>query len=129
VLTPESFGAHFAALLERRRAPLAQLEELDVAAYAALVESLWPLDSLGLIEVADALEQVLGTAVDSSLLVSLDATEPHRWAERSLAVGAQPFGNADSPPVEPSGPTTSRRAPWSSRTTTTGDGPEPQSTR
>lgn len=130
VLTPESFGARFGALLQRRRATLAHVEELDVTAYSALVESSWPLDSLGLVEVADALEQVLGTTVDPSLLVSLDAADPGRWVEQSLELGdAQPLGSASSPPGEPSGPTTSSRGPRSSRTTTSGDGPEPQSTR
>jgi hypothetical protein len=126
VLTPESFRTHFAALLERRRAD--SVDTMGAGAYAELVESLWPLDSLGLVEVADALEQVLGTTVDSTQLVSLEAPDPRTWAERSLVVAAQPLGNAESPPAEPSGPATSSRAPRSSRTTTTGDGPEPQST-
>ncbi len=130
VLTPESFGTHFGALLQRRHAAADADDAMTIADYHQLVESVWPLDSLGLVEVADALEQVLGAPVDSTLLASIDASDPQRWVERSLAVtGSQPLGSAESPPAEPSGPTTSSRAPASSRTTTTGDGPEPQSTR
>lgn len=130
VLTPESFGTHFGALLQRRHATVHDADTMDAADYADLVESLWPLDSLGLVEVADALEQVLGTTVDSTQLAALDEPDAQRWASRSLTLGdAQPLGSAESPPADPLGPATSSRGPRSSRTTTIGEGPEPQSTR
>ncbi len=86
-LTAEAFASAFGPLLERRceeRDPSADL--LGERQYAELVTELWPLDSLGLVEVMDALERVVDGVVDVADITAIDADSPDDWVERTLAV-------------------------------------------
>lgn len=84
VLTAESFASGFSELLQRRCDAPARLA-VGESEYAALVRELWPLDSLGLVEALDALEHVVGHAVDAADLTSIRADTPEDWSSRSIA--------------------------------------------
>lgn len=103
---------------------------------AELVAELWPLDSLGLVEVVDALEQVTGALVDIDHLLGITAHSPAAWTAAALAesaapavpVSGQPGGSSANPPGAPSGPAASSRRPSGPSMTTTGTVPVSQLT-
>lgn len=87
VLTPESFHERVGALLRSRRsAPevvdLRVVDDLPPDHLTRLVEELWPVDSLGAVELLDALEHELGVALPAELLLGaglhddVDGAEP-----------------------------------------------------
>ena len=135
-LTPESFTARFDALRERRQGPPPSAGERSAEDVAELVAELWPLDSLGLVEVVDALEHVTGALVDIDHLLGITADTPAAWTAAALAkpaepaaqVSGQPGGSSANPPGTPSGPAASSRRPSGPSMTTTGTVPVSQST-
>jgi hypothetical protein len=85
-LTAEAFGSTFGPLLDRRcEAGDAATDTLGEQQYAELVAELWPLDSLGLVEVLDALERVVDGVVDVGDITAIHAGSAEEWVDRTLA--------------------------------------------
>jgi hypothetical protein len=104
-LTPSQFEGRFGTMLRRRSQPLSGVDA-TTNEFAALVEELWPLDSLGFIEVLDLLEELAGTPVDAVWLDGLDELDARSWTVAALAEvqARQQRGSVPSPPGSPSGP-------------------------
>lgn len=82
-LTPSTFDERFAAVLGRRIAESPE-QAASPADVEAMVAACWPLDSLGLVEVLDALESCVGAPVDQDLLLAIDEQDPQRWSAEAL---------------------------------------------
>ena len=92
-LTPDSFDGRVGDLLAARTGTVAA-SSLDRAALVELVGELWPLDSLGCVEVLSAAEDYCGVAVPDTVLAELHhLTEPVEFAEQLvLRIESLPSG-------------------------------------
>jgi hypothetical protein len=103
----EAFTARFGPLLAQRRDSSGG-DHLD-RDLAELAAELWPLDSLGAVEVLCALEEQVGFGVSDTVLSSVGAhDDPRRFAAALISAAADHIvGSADRPSLLPSGPATS----------------------
>ncbi len=109
-ITPEAFSTRFEELLAARRAPGIDRTG-SVEEFRDLVAERWPLDSLGAVEVLNALEELVGEPLDNDVVHGIDVNGPDDLATVLLERAAQAVGRAASPPVgSPSGPGASSRA-------------------
>lgn len=66
----------------RSRTPTGVLPAtLSSAELLGLVDDVWPIDSLGAVELLEMLEERLGCPLDATVLAGLDLTDPARFAE------------------------------------------------
>lgn len=74
-VTAEAFSSCFGGLLAARRSQEAA-HSMAAAEFTQLLAELWPLDSLGAVEVLNALEEVAGAPVGSEVLHGLPDDAP-----------------------------------------------------
>ncbi len=103
-LTPETFAARFDELRESRQGPAPTPGGRSVEDFAALVRDLWPLDSLGLVEVVTGLEQVTGEMVDIEHLLAITVDDAAAWTSAALVVaGGGPLSSPAVPAATSNG--------------------------
>ncbi len=82
-ITPNQFEERFGETL-RRRAHDTLHRGAEPDDLFELVDEIWPLDSLGMVEVLDLLEDITGAPVDVAWLDGADDSGPKQWSSAVL---------------------------------------------
>lgn len=90
----QAFRDRFGKLLESRASALTPSSEMTAEDFRSLVTELWPLDSLGMVEVLDALEVCCGQPVSGELLALLSADDDLEWSAQALQLAGVPTPSA-----------------------------------
>ena len=72
-ITAESFAQRCGELIDSRQGNRAPAESVTAGEVVALVDELWPLDSLGWVELLEVVEQLVGAPVPVECLTGIDA--------------------------------------------------------
>lgn len=83
-ITAESFQRRLGSLLAQRRGPSPVGGHHGEEQLAALVRELWPLDSLGAVEVVCAAEEFIGAAVEQCVVTGIDADTADEYTQALL---------------------------------------------